>query len=143
MHVSDYLADFGNHNYGCTLQFSLQHSTLLTWTSVLEGRKDGIQVWRRSHDFRNVFLNYSARIKTSSGLMSLTNLLYGEIYGDRVQALHILDCHNRATITAQNRQVKEYESIVQSNAPVIFEPNQPRIRVATTRDTKVLRVKEQ
>ena len=53
--------------------------------------------------------------------MSLTNLLYGEIYGDRIQALHLLDCHNRATITAQNRQVKEYESIVRSNAPVIFE----------------------
>ena len=30
-----------------------------------------------------------------------------------------------------------------SNAPVIFGPNRPRIRGATTRDTKVLRVKEQ
>ena len=30
-----------------------------------------------------------------------------------------------------------------SNAPVIIGPNRPRIRGATTRDTKVLRVKEQ
>ena len=30
-----------------------------------------------------------------------------------------------------------------SNVPVIFGPNHPRIQVATTRDTKVLRVKEQ
>ena len=30
-----------------------------------------------------------------------------------------------------------------SNAPVIVGPNCPRIRGATTRDTKVLRVKEQ
>ena len=53
--------------------------------------------------------------------MSLTNLLYGEIYGDRVQSLHIIDCLNWATITAQNRHVKEYKSIVQSYAPVAFE----------------------
>ena len=30
-----------------------------------------------------------------------------------------------------------------SNSPVIFGPNRPRIRGATTRDTKLLRVKEQ
>ena len=100
MHVSDYMAGFGNHNYGCTLEFSLKHLTLLTRSTVLNGRKEGIQVWRRSHDFRNVFLNYSARIKTSRGIQALTNLLYDEIYGDRIQALHMLDCHNRATITA-------------------------------------------
>ena len=29
-----------------------------------------------------------------------------------------------------------------SNAPIIFDPNCPRIRGATTRDTKVLKVKE-
>ena len=61
MHVSYYIAGFGNHSYECTLEFSLQHSSLLTRSSVLEGRKDGIQVWRRSYDFRNVFLNYSAK----------------------------------------------------------------------------------
>ena len=47
--------------------------------------------------------------------------MYEEIYGDQVQALHILDCHNRAIITAHNRHVKEYETIVQSYAPVVFE----------------------
>ena len=120
MHVSDYIAGFGNHNYGCTLDFSSTHSTLLAWSSVLKGRKEGIQVWRKSHEFRNVFLNYSARIKTSRGIQALTNLLYDEIYGDCVQSLHIIDCHNRATIIAQNRHVKEYENIAQSYAPVVF-----------------------
>lgn len=56
MYVSDYIAGFGNHNVGCTLEYSLKHLSSLTWSLVLEGRKDGIQVWRKSHDFRNVFL---------------------------------------------------------------------------------------
>ena len=54
-------------------------------------------------------------------IQSLTNLLYDEIYRDRVYSLHILDCHNRVTITAQNIHVKKYDNIVQSYAPAIFE----------------------
>ena len=87
----------------------------------MEGRKEGIQVWRRSHKFWNVFLNYSARVKTSRGIHALTNVLCDKIYGARVHALHILDCRNRKTITAQNGHVKECENIVQSYAPVVFE----------------------
>lgn len=109
IHLSDYVSVFGNHHFGCTVEFSIEHSNLSTRRLVLEGRNDGIHVWRRSNEIHNVYIHLSTRIKTSCGVQSLTNLLYGEEYHDKVQALCILDCNTRATITGSNQHVKEYE----------------------------------
>ena len=121
MHISDYMCGFGNHNYGCHLSFDSEISFLLPWKVVLDGTVGGIQVWRRSNEYRNVFPNYANRIKTARGIQALTNRLFGEVYGDRIQALHILDCHNRATVTMQNRQIKEYNIKILSLKQVTFD----------------------
>ena len=121
MHISDYMCGFGNHNYGCHLSFDSDISCLLPWKVVLDGTVGGIQVWRRSNEYHNVFPNYANRIKTSRGIQALTNCLFGEVYGDRIQALHILDCHNRATVTLQNRQIKEYEKKILRLKQVTFD----------------------
>ena len=63
MHISDYSDGFGNHNYGSNVMFSeCGHemiAVLVTWKHVLEGKRDGIMVWREEESFRNVFVNYN------------------------------------------------------------------------------------
>ena len=61
MHHPDYTADFGNHNYGCSIMFQnndlesiKEYSSLLTRKEVLDSKLDGIQVWRSGGSFRNV-----------------------------------------------------------------------------------------
>ena len=82
---------------------------------------DGLQVWRHSNEFRNVYTNYKDRRKTSRGIHALTNQLFEEVYGDRVQALHLLDYHNKSIILIQNLQIKTFESLVKGFKPVVFE----------------------
>ena len=46
--------------------------------------------------------------------MALLNLLYGEMFGDRLQAMHLINCYYRATIKTQSKQIcQNSESIVQ------------------------------
>ena len=90
---------------GCIISFSPRLSRLLTWWEVLDGRQNGIQVWRKGGQFRSVSKEYRARHKTMQGLKYLTNLLYPEVYGDRMQACHLLDCHHRAVIQQQKTEM--------------------------------------
>ena len=50
MHISDYSDGFGNHNHGSNVMFGeCDHemiAVLVTWKHVLEGKRDGIMVWR-------------------------------------------------------------------------------------------------
>ena len=86
----------------------------------MEGRMDGVQVWRHTTDFRNVYSNYKDRRKTSRGIHALTNQLFEEVYGDRVQALHLLYFHNKSIILIQNLQLKTIEYSVRGLEPVVF-----------------------
>ena len=135
MHISDYIAGFGNHNYGCHLSFCPEMTLLLSWKSVIDGMIGGIQVWKKGNTYRNVFPNYRARIKTTRGIQALTNRLFTEVYGDRVQALHILDCHNRAIVTLQNKQIKDYESQILAVKPVLFEGDSYKQLLQTCNDS--------
>jgi len=48
MHAKDYESCFGHHTYGYTIDFVSEketYSLLLTWSEILEGRRQGIQVW--------------------------------------------------------------------------------------------------
>ena len=73
MHRSDYSAGFGNHNYGCNVIFEgsdsianpIRHTCLITWKHVLEGKIDGIMVWKESNIFRNVYSNFADCCKTN------------------------------------------------------------------------------
>lgn len=82
MHISDYMSGFGNHNYGCNLSFDSETYFLLPWRMVLDGTIGGIQVWRRSNEYCNLFSNYAKRFKTARGIQTLSNRLFGEVYGD-------------------------------------------------------------
>ena len=76
MHLSDYQSGFGSHNYGCDITFSEDtESILITWQEVLDGKNDGLQVWRFGVIYRDVYSNFADRSKTSQGLTGLMNTL--------------------------------------------------------------------
>ena len=104
MHISDYTAGFGNHNYGCNVTFHNDSETstvLITWKNVLEGKGDGVMVWRKGGSFRNVFVNFSDRCKTNQGMLALINTLFLEVFGGRVQCMYLVHCYFRKTILMQ------------------------------------------
>ena len=76
IHITDYIAGFGNHNYGCNLSFGPELIFLLPWKLVMDGMIGGIHVWKKGNTHRHVFANYRARIKTTRGIQALTNCLF-------------------------------------------------------------------
>lgn len=82
---------------------------------------DGIQVWGITNEFTNIYANYKYRRKTSHGIHVLINQLFEEVYGDRVQELYLIDCHNKSIISIHNLQLKTIESSVKGFEPVVFD----------------------
>ena len=123
MNYSDYAAGFGNHNYGCNLLFHNDEAEnnfnlLITWREVLDGRQDGIQLWRSGSSFRNVYQKFCDRRKTNQGTIAVFNRLFPEVYGDRIQCMHLIHCYYRSTIIMQQKYITECESRIKSYAPI-------------------------
>ena len=122
MHHSDYSAGFGNHNYGCNLKFGNEsneiYNSLITWTEVLNGKMDGLQIWRIGGTFRNVYQNFCDRRKTNEGIIAVLNTLFQEVYGDRIQCMHLIHCYYRSTIISQQKYINEIEIINKARTPI-------------------------
>ena len=93
MHRSNYSAVFRNQNYGCNVVFEgldqstenyISHTCLITRKHILEGKIDGIIVWRESILFRNVCSNFADRCKMNQGVLAVLNTVFPEVYGDRI-----------------------------------------------------------
>ena len=126
MHRLDYSAGFGNQNYGCNVTFEGSCSTskvitltyLITWKEVLEGKIDGIMVWREGNLFRNVFVNFADRQKTNQGVLAVLNKLFPEVYGDRIQCMHLIHCYHRTTIQMQQKYIKACDLVIDTYSPI-------------------------
>ena len=49
MHLPDYVSGFNSHNYGCSINFDTESSSisiLITWYMIMAGITTGIKVWR-------------------------------------------------------------------------------------------------
>ena len=68
-----------------------------------------------------MYTNFADRSKTTQGLNSLMISLYSEVYGDRLQCLHLLLCYNRANNKSQSVTIRKYDSIVQNFTPAVLE----------------------
>ena len=82
-------------NSGCLINFGVdddgdQMYKLVTWNMVLKGGVTGVQVWSQRKEFRNLATVFNNRKKTNQGLVSLINVMYYEIYGDRPQCINLL-----------------------------------------------------
>ena len=124
MHRSDYAAGFGNHNYGCNITFqgsdssSFSFTSLITWRHVLEGKIDGVMIWRESSDFRNVYTNFNDRCKTNQGLVAVLNMLFLEVYGDCIQCMHLIHCYHRSTIKMQQKHMNACDLLIEASVPI-------------------------
>ena len=124
MYRPDYAAGFGNHNYGCNITFkgtkssSLSFTSLITWRHVLDGKIDGIMIWREGSIFRNVYTNFYDRCKTNQGLLAVLNSLFLEVYGDRIQCMHLLHCYHRCTIQMQQKYMNACDILISASAPI-------------------------
>ena len=124
MHRSDYAAGFGNHNYGCKIMFEGSNITspcftsLITWRYVLEGKIDGIIIWRESSVFRNMYTNFNDRCKTNQGLLAVLNTLFPEVYGDRIQCIQLIHCYHRSTIQMQQKYMNECDLLIEASVPI-------------------------
>ena len=115
MHLSEYASEFGTHNYDCFIMFSSSNSSesiLIAWQEVLDGKKNGIQVWRSGEAYRDIYSNFIDHSKTTHGLTWLMNILYPEVYGDRLQCLNLINCFNRANVKNQGKTIREYEGVI-------------------------------
>ena len=125
MQLSDFQLGFGTHNYGCHLEFSRESTAslgvLVTWDEVMNGKKNGIQIWHGGEDYRDVYTNFADRSKTTQGLNSLMNSLYSEVYGDRLQCLHLLLSYHRANNKNQAVTIRKYDSLAQNFGPAVLE----------------------
>lgn len=126
MQLSDYKQGFRHHNYGCTIDFASENETfslLITWGEIVDGRRNGVQVWRGSDTYRDVYTNFADRSKTSRGMIVLFNSLYDKVYGDRLQSLHLIDCFDRAMVKNQNKSIREYETTIKDNKLIVLKGN--------------------
>ena len=105
MHYSDYAASFGNHNYGCKVMIQSDdcdtnntYNSLITSKEVMYGKLDDIQIWRSGAAFCNVYHNFCDRRKTNQGIIVVLNILFLEVYSDRIQYMYLIHCYYRSTI---------------------------------------------
>lgn len=97
MHHSDYAADFGNHNYGCNLMFhnnegemNDNYNLLISLKEVLDMRQNRIKKWSSGVSFQKVYQNVCDRRQTNQGIIAVLNNLFIEIYGGRIQCIHLI-----------------------------------------------------
>ena len=123
MYLSDYESGFITHNYGCSIMFPLttsSESIIITWQEVLDGKKNGIQVWRIGDVYRYVYSNFTHCSKTAQSLTALMSTLYAEVYGYWRQRLNLVNFFNRANMKNQGKLIRDYEGIIQKYIHVVL-----------------------
>ena len=93
---------------GSFLQCAGGQEKHLTWSEVLAGQKDGLQVWKKGVSKRDPYtlLRYK---KSETTLYHLLHALSCEMFGDVIQTLKLLLAHKRVTFTnisATNSELK-------------------------------------
>ena len=78
---------------------------LLTWQVVIEGKMDGLQVWKKGVQKRNVF-DILEHKTSKREIYLIFHLLYHEAYGDLGQCHSLKDDYNRSVIKLQTKEIK-------------------------------------
>ena len=71
---------------------------LTTWIMVLKGGISGAHVQSESAEFRNLETALSNQKKAKIGLVSLLNVIFCEIFGDRMQCMCVIWYFYRAQL---------------------------------------------
>ena len=119
----DLIDGLGSKNSGCLINFGndddgdLIHK-LITWNMVLMGGITGIQVWSDRKEFRNLSTAFNNRKKTNIGLVSLLNVMYYELYGDRLQCMYLMSCFYRTQLKQKQLELVKNTTAVENTNKV-------------------------
>ena len=83
---------------------------------MLDGKKNGVQIWRSVDVYRDVYSNFGYRGKVTQGLTTLINSLYAKVYGDWLQYLNLINYFNRSNIKNQGKVIRDYEGVIQKKS---------------------------
>ncbi len=76
-----------------------EDSHALTWSEVLNGRENGLQVWRElmpNETCPNFYSLFKSKKRTNSGCRSILNYFYSKVYGDHIQLYHLYSSYFRS-----------------------------------------------
>ena len=98
----------------------------LTWAEVLNGQRDGLQVWKKGSSRRDPYdlLRYK---KSETTLYLLLYALSREMYGDIVQTLKLLLAHKRVTyrhLSSKNTELTGKIMQIQSTCDIKLQGNE-------------------
>ena len=120
----DYKFEFEEGKYGSIFRLSSQRDKFrVTWSTILKGRSDSVQLWYKSTHFRNVFPAFKNKRRTASGLLNLQNYLFEEMFLDRVQFAHVQNSFYHSILIESNKDLIEKEQTVKSSTLVISRSN--------------------
>ena len=92
-------------------------NVMLTWYEVLNGRMDGVQVWKKLvGPMSDLYPLFRRRKKKLESLRLLVNFLYPELFGDRLQCQTLLTCFYRSMSEHLNAQSVASTSLPTSTA---------------------------
>ena len=119
----------GSKNSGCLINFGNDDDgdpiyKLITWNMVLKGGITGIQVWSERNEFRNLATAFNNRKKTNIGLISLLNVMYYEMFGDRTQCMYLISCFYRTQLKQKQVELKNNtltKELINEKEEVLFE----------------------
>ena len=82
-----------------------------------------IGVWRRTPSFFVLWslITWTWRRPVEAWCSTHESAVFEDVYGDCVQALHLLDCHNKMIIYLQGRQLKDAEVELKGGCPNLLD----------------------
>ena len=111
----------GNQNFGCSLSVEDTNIVpLLKWRDVLNGKREGLQVWSSSHTFRfptDTFFNYR---NNEDLLLKLLTMLFDECFGDRIQAQLLVIAYYQAKNKNKQSQMTKLITTIENVQPVLL-----------------------
>ena len=97
---------FGVGNSGTYIKFGDYEQKIVTWQSVRDGRKSGLQIWMKLKSIRQLSKNFMDIRRNDVKLKQLLGFLYGEVYWDFHQSMLLLNCYYRAVAMFRKETIK-------------------------------------
>ena len=97
MHQFDLMDSIVSKSSRCLINFRNDDDNdtickLIAWKMVLNGGKTVMQVWSERNESLDLATAFNNRNKTNMCLISLLNVMYYKMFGDKTQRMHLISC---------------------------------------------------
>ena len=112
---------FANGNFGSYVNFNdFNVDRLITWSEVLHGRSDFLQVWARDTDMRDLLPLFEKKRRSLENLNRLVHNFYLEYYGDRLSISLMLNCYYKALNKQRVSECLQLKNIINAIEPPLL-----------------------